>query len=270
VKVFISWAGKNEPSHRVALALYEWIPAVIQAAEPWLSSESLDAGTRWSGEVAAKLGDSNFCIICATPTSVQSPWLNFEAGAISKNVDKARVVPFLIGMESSQMTGPLTQFQATASDQAGVLMMVKSLNKAQEKPLSDAILEKTFDRNWKELADKIDSAQSAVSVAPAAPRMEEMVPEILESVRALSNKMSELVDAVGTASERSSETRGLALLSRAMFGLAGDSAVSFAPQRPKTRGRETLDAKSSAAETAADGAIEEKQVDVQDEKGGGE
>ena len=270
MKVFISWAGKNEPSHLVAQALYDWIPAVIQAAEPWLSSESLDAGTRWSGEVAAKLGDSNFCIICATPTSVQSAWLNFEAGAISKNVEKARVVPFLIGMESSQMHGPLTQFQATAADEAGALSMVKSLNKAQDKPLTDAILEKTFERNWKELADKIDVALTAAPVASSAPRVDEMVPEILESVRALSNKMSELVDVFGTANELSVETRRLAMLTQTMLGLAGQSVVSSAAQRQKTRGRENLDAKSLAAEASADGPIDERHVDAQDEKRGGE
>ena len=45
MNIFISWSG--DLSKLVALALYNWIPAVIQVAKPFMSSEDLGKGKRW-------------------------------------------------------------------------------------------------------------------------------------------------------------------------------------------------------------------------------
>ena len=50
MKVFLSWSG--ELSHKVALAFREWLPNVIQSIEPYVSSEDIDKGARWSAEMA--------------------------------------------------------------------------------------------------------------------------------------------------------------------------------------------------------------------------
>lgn len=42
--VFLSWSG--ERSGKVADALYDWIPCVIQAAIPWKSDFSIAKGTQ--------------------------------------------------------------------------------------------------------------------------------------------------------------------------------------------------------------------------------
>lgn len=44
MKVFLSWSG--ERSRLVATALHEWLPQVINAVEPFISS-NIDAGARW-------------------------------------------------------------------------------------------------------------------------------------------------------------------------------------------------------------------------------
>ena len=82
MKVFISWSGVD--SHSAAVALRDWLPSVIQLLEPYVSSEDIDKGARWSTDIAAELAGSDWGILCVTKENVQAPWLNFEAGALSK------------------------------------------------------------------------------------------------------------------------------------------------------------------------------------------
>ena len=97
MRVFISWSGSR--SNSLATFLEQWIPRVIQVVEPWVSSASIDPGTRWSDEVSRALEDLQFGILCLTPENLTSPWILFEAGALSKIVLKSHVVPYLFGFE---------------------------------------------------------------------------------------------------------------------------------------------------------------------------
>jgi hypothetical protein len=45
MKVFMSWSGKR--SHEVAKMFHQWIKCVIQATEPWLSSDAIESGSVW-------------------------------------------------------------------------------------------------------------------------------------------------------------------------------------------------------------------------------
>lgn len=101
MKVFLSWSG--ELSHKIALELREWLPFVIQSIEPYVSSEDIDKGTRWSIDIAKELEDSSFGILCVTPQNLNAPWLNFEAGALSKAFENSFVSPFLFGLKPSDL-----------------------------------------------------------------------------------------------------------------------------------------------------------------------
>jgi hypothetical protein len=89
MKVFISWSGQT--SHRVAVTLRDWLPSVIQSIQPYVSSEDIDKGARWSSDIAGELHASTYGLICLTKDNINAPWINFEAGALGKSIDKARV-----------------------------------------------------------------------------------------------------------------------------------------------------------------------------------
>ena len=112
MKVFISWSGDS--SHKVAIVLRDWLPSVIQALEPYVSSD-IDKGARWMADISGELENSSFGILCVTKDNIHAPWLNFEAGALSKFAKQDRAAPFLFGVDVSEIReGPLSQFQASS------------------------------------------------------------------------------------------------------------------------------------------------------------
>jgi hypothetical protein len=118
MKVFISWSGERSKS--LAHAFHEWLPLVLHYVEPWLSEADIDAGERWAQSVATELAASNFGIICVTSENITSPWVLFEAGALTKSLETSRVIPVLLDLEFSDVSGPLAQFQAEKLSSTGI------------------------------------------------------------------------------------------------------------------------------------------------------
>ena len=104
MKVFLSWSGGR--SRQVAVTLRDWLPNVIQALEPWMSAEDIEKGARWSSDVASELDECKAGILCITPDNIEAPWLLFEAGALSKTIEKTFVCPYLVGLGLSDLKGP--------------------------------------------------------------------------------------------------------------------------------------------------------------------
>ena len=98
LRVFVSWSGRR--SEAFAKALTGWLPHVLQNASPWMSVNLLK-GDRWSEVIGRKLSDHHVGMICVTPENVHASWLMFEAGALSKALDSAKVCPVLLGMRPS-------------------------------------------------------------------------------------------------------------------------------------------------------------------------
>ena len=156
MKIFLSWSG--ELSHKVALELREWLPLVIQSVEPYVSSEDIDKGSRWSVDIAKELEDSSFGILCVTPHNIDATWLNFEAGALSKAFSTSNVSPFLFGLKPSDLKkSPLLHFQSTLYDKKDLLKLILSINNALGiDKLDDTKLSLTFDVWYERLKGKLD------------------------------------------------------------------------------------------------------------------
>jgi hypothetical protein len=182
MEIFISWSGPR--SHAVAKALRDWLPKIINALKPWLSSADIDKGARWGVDVAGRLEAARAGIICVTRSNLGSEWLLFEAGALSKTVQHTFVCPLLIGLEPSDIKGPLAQFQATKATKDDLLRMVKTLNASlRDGALPDAHIEEAFEVWWPKLASTLDTLPSEKTSARPTRSEKDLLEEILSLVR---------------------------------------------------------------------------------------
>ncbi|WP_390349358.1 toll/interleukin-1 receptor domain-containing protein [Variovorax boronicumulans] len=182
MKVFLSWSGSR--SRHLAEALRNWLPRVIQSIKPWMSDEDIAAGSRWLPEITAGLADAKIGILCVTPENQSSPWLVFEAGALSRTVEQTFVCPMLYDMAPSQLSGPLSQFQASTFERAGVFRVLQNLNGAlSSEKLQDADLVEIFDVWWPKLEERL--ASTPQQDEPVAPRRapDDILEEILSMNR---------------------------------------------------------------------------------------
>lgn len=190
MKVFLSWSGSR--SHKVALVFRDWLPSVIQAIIPYVSSEDIDKGARWSTDIAKELEDSTFGILCVTRENINAPWLTFEAGALSKTMDKSFVSPFLFDIKRSEVDGPILQFQSTIFETKDLKKLVKTLNKAcDEDGLPNDRLDKAFDVWYPTLEDELtklkstppESTDDGVGTELQSPKVQEILEEVLDLSR---------------------------------------------------------------------------------------
>lgn len=157
MKVFISWSG--DKSKEIASVFKDWIPAVVQAAKPYFSPNDIEKGSRWSSEIAKELEASSIGLICLTDENLQAPWLMFEAGALSKSMDKGRVCPMLFGVDPTDLAGPLVQFQGTPFSKEEVLKLMRTINtQLGDSALDSAVLNSVFEKWWPDLLEKVEKA----------------------------------------------------------------------------------------------------------------
>jgi hypothetical protein len=194
MKIFLSWSG--DTSHKVATIFRDWLPSVIQSIVPYVSSEDIDKGARWSTDIAKELENSTFGILCVTRENMYAPWLNFEAGALSKTMDKSFVSPFLFDIKRSEVDGPILQFQSTIFDREDIRKLVHSLNKAdKENQLTDEKLDKAFTVWYQSLEEDLNKIKDLKNEQPS---VEEKLPSennsaILEEILELARMNQKLI-----------------------------------------------------------------------------
>lgn len=194
MKVFISWSGNI--SLKVALIFRDWLPSVIQSIEPYVSSEDIDKGARWSTDIAKELENSTFGILCVTKENLEAPWLSFEAGALSKTMEKAFVSPFLFDIKRSEVQGPILQFQSTIFEKDDIKKMVKTLNKAcGDAGIAESRLDTSFEVWYPRLEDSLNTLKGEAAVNDGEQQNEDAIPSaiILEEILELTRDNQKLI-----------------------------------------------------------------------------
>lgn len=135
-------------------------------------------------------------------------------------MEKSNVCPFLIDIKPSDLSGPLTQFNATNFEKMDFVKLVKSINRANdEASIDEIIVERSFNACWPEMEQEIQSAISArntnTKTKPAnadnkeqtdsriLPKIDTAIEEILSNTR---NITQMLISQSGALSSISKET----------------------------------------------------------------
>lgn len=184
MKVFISWSGDR--SKETAKFLSSWIRQVIQAAETWISSD-IDKGIRWSDEVKNELEKSYVGIICLDKDNLQSEWILFEAGALSKTKD-AHVCTFLLDINPADVKQPLGQFQHTLFNKEDVRKLMFTINNkisgVGEKSVPESDLNEIFELSYPKLEQRMNEIKNQKQPGKSVQRTErDILEEILQIVR---------------------------------------------------------------------------------------
>ena len=212
MNLFLSWSGGL--SHEVAKALVWWIPQVLQAIKPWISSQDIEKGARWFEEIGESLSTTDFGVLCLTASNLSAPWILFEAGALSKSLGQARVCPLLVNIKNADLVGPLAQFNTSGISKDEIRRLVEALNGrlSPESKRTDPQLTEALEVWWPRLDERFKNAiatslneESGKAVAPTR-KVEDVLDEILELSRTSAQQIARLSTSAETTAPAASRT----------------------------------------------------------------
>lgn len=192
MKIFLSHSGKQ--SVFVAEAFLKLVSNVIQATQPWISSEGIEAGQTWMTEVGKKLEETRYGVLFVNQNNFHKPWILFEAGALAKSISDpaTRVCPYLIDMKTSDLPdSPLTQFQAVESTHEGTLKLLQSINNALgDEKLDVDRLKETYEFFWPSFSKSIDESRSLETMPEPTRDVNDVVRETLDVARRIERALA--------------------------------------------------------------------------------
>ncbi len=79
-----------------------------------MSEIDIIPGSGWLSEISNKLRNSEVGVVCLTPENINKPWINFESGALTRELNGKSnlVIPYLFDFRRKEALGPLSFFQA--------------------------------------------------------------------------------------------------------------------------------------------------------------
>src|SRR5262249_31411817 len=186
MKMFICWSGTRSHSLAKALQTYlpKFIPELADESTNLFVSDEIVKGVRWFDAVDEQLDIADAGLVCVTREALQSGWIHFEAGALARAVRKKErqkkamgtLFTYLLGVESSELRGPLSEFQSTKFERednkrlcAAIVNCMKNAAPARE------TWEKAFDEHW----ERFEKDVKAIKPLPA----EKLIPGLEEMFR---------------------------------------------------------------------------------------
>jgi SAM-dependent methyltransferase len=185
MKVFLGWSGAR--SEKVAAALYDWLERLFLPIELYVSFEE-DPGKRWQAILAKNLLDAEFGILCMTPGNIISPWILYEAGALSKQT----LCPYLYAIKVEDLPEQLKQFGTCTADEIGTHRLFTAItNQLREKERferKDALLEERFKQSWPALEQKLNAIDARDVATKISERIAEAQPRFWKTLEEFKGK----------------------------------------------------------------------------------
>ncbi len=190
MNLFICWSGRR--GELAANALAEWMKKAFGGlVQPQVSS-GLEKGVRWEEGLTKFLGEAHAGLVLVTPEALQSSWVSYEAGVLSRAVaveggramnagaGSGRLFTLLWGVRDAEINRPLAAFQSTqATDESDFCRLVDSLltlarrvESAGDVKCSAAMPDK-WPELWQELRDLL-AAIPAATLPEICPEFEKL------------------------------------------------------------------------------------------------
>jgi hypothetical protein len=174
--------------------LRDWLDDVIPSIAPWFSGDDIETGKFWQSELFKSLDRSTVGIVVVTPTNVNRPWLNFEAGRLSSGIESKGgvVMPLLVNLKSADITGtPLSTLNVVTFSESGVWKIVKAIHERTGNDMTAKMLKDLFDLKWGELSDAVAAAieravaADADNAEPEEPNISKVLEDLVVTVNEL-------------------------------------------------------------------------------------
>lgn len=161
-QLFISWSG--ETGKKAADIIYEWIDSIYEDVnEHVFLSTKIKPGRQGCFEIMDALNICKKGFFILTRERISSPWVHFEAGAISKANNLNSVIPILVDIKRESLgTGPLSVFQSNCAFNFD--------------DLENLILSTGYEFGWIQRASYLDGRQAICN------RFQKKITQFLEDV----------------------------------------------------------------------------------------
>lgn len=156
VKVFISWSG--DTSKEIGSILRKFLPLILQDVDAFMSRHDIESGARWAERIQQELEQSSYGLIILTRSNLNAKWLLFEAGAISKLRNSATACLLCGGLDDTEVTGPLAQFQFQKFEQSSFFQLVRDMNNRIAKPLKEGAIDLVLAKWWPDIEAEYSAA----------------------------------------------------------------------------------------------------------------
>lgn len=183
----------------MALLLRQWLIRVLQYSEPFVSSKDISKGAQWLVTISDQLAETSEGIVCVTPTNVESPWLNYEAGALAKTTGQTAVRTVLLGLSPGDLPAgaPLSNFQHTSAvNVAEMWNLIESIHLRSESAGGD--LERVrwaFDQAWPDLESRLEAIvleQSPEAATNSGSYEQLLIKDVMQEIKSLSIAVAKL------------------------------------------------------------------------------
>jgi len=153
IRLFLSWSGNR--SKELASIFKKYITDLFPDSDIYYSGDEIRGGEKWRTNIESGLNNRNFSIIFLTESNLQSKWIYFEAGALSKSLPTTKIQPFLYGLKVGSISEPLSSYQARELDRNSILQTLYDINSLNIHPVSQDILDRNFNRLWSEMEEDL-------------------------------------------------------------------------------------------------------------------